>query len=158
MPEKSSRGATSFRRWILVTVAVSALSSGCVERKFVINTPNQPGAQVYKNGRLVGTTPVDDSFLYYGDYDFTLVKDGYATTRVREKVDAPWWAYPPFDFFAENLWPGRIKDVRRLDYQLQPLPQVRVDELIGRGEELRSRGRGLPAPQAPRFPELEPGR
>jgi len=122
--------------------------SGCVERRFVIET-NQPGALVYQNGRPLGATPVDGHFDYYGVYRFTIVKDGYQTKQVDQRIAAPWFAYPPLDFFVENLYPGYIRDIRRFQYDLDPLPQPQINELIIEGEELRSRGQALPEPSVP---------
>lgn len=141
--------------WVVCCLALAVLATGCVERKFVI-TSDQPGAVVYRDGKLIGTTPLDYHFDYYGTYQFTLVKDGYARTHVMEEVDAPWYAYPPIDFVVENLYPGTVQDIRRLDYQLQPLQQARVDQLIANGEALRAKGNILPPPDPPRFPEYAP--
>src|SRR5438045_3581884 len=69
---------------------LAVLVSGCVERRYVV-TSDPPGALVYKNGQPIGTTPVDDTFVYYGKYHFTLVKDGYETLQVDENFSAPWY-------------------------------------------------------------------
>ena len=83
--------------------------SGCVTRKFTVDSFPQ-GATVYRDGNPLGITPVDDSFVYHGKYKFTLVKEGYETLTVDEPVHAPWYAYPPLDFFVENVWPFEIRD------------------------------------------------
>lgn len=134
--------------WLLLA---AGMTSGCVERRYVI-TSDPPGALVYRNGKPIGTTPVDDYFVYYGKYHFTLVKDGYETLQVEENFDSPWYEYPPLDLFAENFWPFKVRDVRRPSYQLQPLRQVRHDEVLNRANELRARGQTLTpfAPVPPR--------
>ncbi|HEY1379097.1 MAG TPA: PEGA domain-containing protein [Gemmataceae bacterium] len=123
---------------------------GCVERRYVIES-DPPGALVLVNGQPLGTTPVDGYFVYYGAYNFTLIKDGYQTKQVTQKITAPWFQVPGVDFVSENLYPGRIDDVRRFRYCLEPLVQVRTDELLQQAELLRSRGRavngGEPIPQ-----------
>src|SRR5262249_15529581 len=101
-----------------LALLAASLSTGCVERRYVINS-DPPGALVYRDGRPIGTTPVDDAFIYYGKYHFTLVKDGYETLHVEEDFASPWYEYPPLDFFAENVWPWKIRDVRRPNYHLQ---------------------------------------
>lgn len=121
---------------------LTAAASGCVERRFVV-TSDPPGALVYRNGQAIGTTPVDDSFVYYGNYHFTLVKEGYETLQVDEKVRAPWYEYPPLDFFSENIWPFKIRDIQRPHYQMQPLQNVRHDDVLRQGSALRSRGQAL---------------
>lgn len=139
----------------LVFACMATLVCGCVERRFVVQT-EPPGAQVFLNGEPLGATPVDYSYTYYGTYHFTLVKDGYETTHIEQRVAPPWWAYPPFDFIVEHLYPGEIEDVRRFQYSMQPMPQPNVADLIQQGEDLRARGRTLPPPTPPRYPELNP--
>src|SRR4029079_18007215 len=57
----------------LLGVAVcAALLTGCVDRKYIITT-NPPGAVVYVNNVQLGASPVDNHFVYYGDYEFLLV-------------------------------------------------------------------------------------
>src|SRR5258707_785273 len=116
-----------------------ALNVGCVERRFVI-TSDPPGALVYRNGVPLGTTPVDDSFVYYGTYEFTLVRDGYETLVVRQKIDTPWYEFPGVDFLSENLWPFEVSDVRRLHFTLQPASKDRADEVLQQAIRRRTEG------------------
>jgi hypothetical protein len=123
-------------------VALS-LFTGCVERRFVIES-DPPGALVLLNGQPLGATPVDGHFLYYGKYQFTLIKDGYETLQVEECFRPPWYEYFPLDFVSETLYPGNIEDVRRPKvYQLSPRLQPRTDALFGQAEQLRTKGRTL---------------
>jgi hypothetical protein len=132
-----------------VTLLVVCLAvSGCVERRFVIEA-NVPNAQVTINDQPIGAVPAHTPFEYYGYYTITLSHPGYETLRQRVHVVAPWYAYPPFDFLAEVLWPFPIRDVRRYYFELQPAVQPRLDELIGRAESLRQRGHNLPLPARP---------
>ncbi len=138
----------------LVILAVStALLGGCVERRYVI-TSDPPGAVVYRNGQPLGATPVDDHFVYYGKYNFTLVKEGYETLHVEQDIPAPWYQVYPLDFVSENLFPWPITDVRRFHYRLEPRKQVQTDELLRDAAALRDRGRsvGSPVPLPPRPP------
>jgi hypothetical protein len=123
----------------------AALLTGCVDRRYVI-TSDPPGAVVYVNNQQIGATPVDNHFLYYGDYEFLLVKEGYQTKRVVQNIPAPWYEYFPIDFFSENVWPCREIDVRRFHYQLEPLPAVRTDVLIDEAQNLRKRGLAITPP------------
>jgi hypothetical protein len=116
--------------------------AGCVERRYVIET-DPPGALVLVNGQPLGTTPVDGYFTYYGNYTFTLIKDGYQTKQVCQTIASPWFEVPPIDFASENLYPGKLEDIRRFRYSMEPLIQVRTDELLQRAEELRNRGRAI---------------
>jgi hypothetical protein len=132
----------------LFAMLVAALSAGCVERRFRVES-NPPGAYVYVNNNPVGATPVDVPFLYYGDYDITIVKEGFQTQRVQQPVSTPWYQYPIVDFFSESLWPGQITDNRTFLYELEPVVQPSLDLLKAEGEELRGRAAQLPAPRYP---------
>src|SRR5438046_8549070 len=83
---------------------------GCVERRYVIES-DPPGALVLVNGQPIGTTPVDGYFVYYGNYNFTLIKDGFQTKQVSQRIASPWYEYTPLDFISENLYPGKLEDV-----------------------------------------------
>jgi hypothetical protein len=133
----------------VVGVLLTAVAmTGCVERRFVIeSTP--PGAQVLRDGRPIGFTPCDDFFVYYGTYHFTLVKDGYETLNVFPEIKAPWYEYPPLDFIVENLLPFKIRDVRRLHFQMEPKQAVRTDEVLDRATGLREQGKTIGEPKAP---------
>jgi hypothetical protein len=127
---------------------VAGLSAGCVERRFVVYS-DPPGALVYVNNQYVGATPVDYWWVYYGKYQFTLVKDGYETLKVIQDIPAPWYEYPGPDFISE-VQPFKIRDVRSFCYTLQPLQQVQPNDLLHRAIELRTRGQGIGTPPEPR--------
>jgi hypothetical protein len=123
--------------------------TGCVERRFVVTT-DPPGALVLRNTAPIGFAPADDHFTYYGNYHFTLIKDGYETQQVDQRIPAPWYEYPPFDFFTENFLPWHIIDVRRFHYQMQPRQVPQADEMLNRAQELRDRGHIVtPPPETP---------
>jgi len=138
-------------------VGCAGFLAGCVERRFVV-TSDPPGAVVLESGRPIGAAPADDHFVYYGNYHFTLIKDGFETLQVDQKIPAPWFEYPPLDFFSENLVPWHIEDVHRFHYQLKPLAMTDTGELLRQSEQLRLRGRSLaPAATAATQPaEAEP--
>lgn len=133
----------------LAFLVVVALAGGCVERQFFIDS-NPPAAQVFRNGELIGTTPCEVSFVYYGEYEFTLVKDGYETLVVREKIRTPWYEVPPLDFFTENVWPFKVRDSRRLNFTMQPRRATSTADVLMRAEQLRGQGRAIgDVPAAP---------
>ena len=139
------------------TVAVLALvaTSGCVDRRFVIES-NVPNAQVYVDNQSIGAAPAHARFEYYGDYTITLVHPGYETLTRRVHVGAPWYAYPPFDFFAEVLWPLHIRDRRYHYFELYESTKTRTDDLLNAADALRQRGYNLPDPERPALPRLQP--
>ena len=100
-----------------VVVLAGLAAAGCVDRKFVVES-NVPNAQVYVDDQPIGAAPAYTPFEYYGYYKVTLVHPGYETSVNRVHVIAPWYAYPPFDFFAEVLWPFHIRDTRRYYFEL----------------------------------------
>jgi hypothetical protein len=117
----------------------AGLLMGCVERKYVI-TSDPPGAIVFRNDQFLGATPVDDHFVYYGKYHYTLIKDGYETLQVDQPIPAPWYEWIGIDFLSENLWPFTVQDVHRFNYQMQPAQLPRVDEVMQGADALRERG------------------
>src|SRR5438105_15783455 len=105
--------------WFLALTACAAGFTGCVERRYIIYT-DPPGAMVLRNGQTLGATPVDDHFVYYGKYKFTIFADGYETLQVDQDIASPWYEYPGIDFFSENLIPWTIRHRRVFQYHLQP--------------------------------------
>lgn len=146
----------------MLGVALCAgVASGCIERRFVVNS-EPSGAAVLRNNVPIGAAPADDHFLYYGKYKFTLVKDGYETLNVEQDVPQPWYEYPPLDFIVETLLPWKIRDTRRFTYQMQPAVLPRSDELLGQADVLRAQGKTLQSkkppvqPAAPAAPAAPP--
>jgi hypothetical protein len=140
-----------------VTVAICAAGlAGCVERRYVITT-DPPGAVVLRNGQPLGPTPVDDHFVYYGNYNYTIIKEGFETLQVEQRIPSPWYEYPPLDFISENLVPWPIIDVRRFHFKLEPRRIVNTDQLLKDAQNLRNRGISVGggsavAPQVPVVP------
>ncbi len=135
---------------------VAACAVGCVDQRYVIDSEPR-GAMVYRNGAPIGPTPVDDQFVYYGNYHFTLVKDGYETLQVDQDIPAPWYEYPPLDFVNEVLNPFRLHDVHRFCFAMRKAEPPNKEELIQRGEQLRERGQSLvPQQEAPPAPPPVP--
>ena len=117
-----------------------AAVSGCVERRFVV-TSEPFGAIVYNEREApIGASPADQEFTWYGTYQFKLVKDGYQTKVAQENIKAPWYEWPVFDFFSENIVPWTIRDIRRLHYKLDPLESTSPEQVRDNGEVLRQRG------------------
>jgi hypothetical protein len=123
---------------LIVMAGVAALAiAGCVERKLTINTEPQ-GAIIALNDQQVGTSPVTVSFNWYGNYRVRASKDGYETLETSQKLKAPLHDYPPLDFFAELIYPGRIVDSYEWTFDLSPKRYPTREELIQQAEALRS--------------------
>lgn len=126
-------------RWA-VAIAVVLTLSGCVSRRMMVYS-DPPGALVLLEGKEVGTTPVGIDFTYYGTRELTLVKDGYETLTVQQKVPPPWYQMPVIEFFADNFTPGHVTDRQEFRYAMQPQRIVPNSELQRRAEMLRGEAR-----------------
>jgi hypothetical protein len=135
---------------LFLTLGLIATASGCVQRTMRVES-DPPGALVYMNSQEIGRTPLQRDFTWYGNYDVEVRRDGYQTLKTNTWVVAPWWQWPPFDLFAE-LWPGRLRDVRKIQYTLEPIPPepAPVAEILSRAEKMRGQleGSRLPPPPA----------
>lgn len=139
----------------LAALLAAFFASGCVDRRFVIES-NVPNAQVFVDNKPIGAAPAYSSFEYYGYYTVSLVHPGYETLTQRVHVVAPWYGYPPFDFLTEVLWPFHIRDTRRYHFDLQEATKTRVEDLLNNAEALRQRGWNLPQPERPAAPKPQP--
>ncbi len=128
-------------RVLLLRTAVLALAvlacTGCVRRRLTVRS-NPPGAIVYVDNQHIGETPCSVDFIYYGTREIRLVKPGFETLTVNQPIPTPWYQYPGIDFISENLVPMRIRDNRNVAFNLAPQRVVPVEEIIGRGEQLRA--------------------
>jgi hypothetical protein len=142
------------RVWLIAAGLALLAGSGCggVNRRFVIES-NVPNAQVYINNRSVGAAPAHAPFEYYGYYNIELVHPDYQRETRRVHVRAPWYAYPPFDFIVEVMWPFHVNDIRRFSFDLNPLVKTDPAALINNAEELRTRGWNLPPAEDPAPPK-----
>lgn len=125
-------------RFMLCAFLIASVlaASGCVRRTMTIDS--QPdGAIVWLNDREVGRTPLDVDFLFYGDYDVRLVKEGYEPKLMSGVVRAPLWDTIPLDFFAEVV-PINLHSRRELSYELDQREDD-PDELKQRALEFRAR-------------------
>lgn len=132
----------------LAAALAGVLCAGCVLREFEIAS-RPPGAKVTFDGRLLDQrTPVRMPFTWYGHHEIVLEKEGYHRERLLVLVKPPWYEQFPIDFFAENLWPGWVNDVRTYPFVLEkvvPMKTVADDEkaamksgLIERAERFRA--------------------
>lgn len=116
---------------------IVCLGSGCVHRRMMINS-NPVGALVYVDGKEAGFTPTAVSFDYYGTREIKLVKDGYKTLTVLQKVPPPWYQLPGIEFLADNFTPGKVTDRQSFQYQMQRQQVPSGNELKERSKAFRS--------------------
>lgn len=123
--------------WLTATIVAVGLGSGCVSRRMMVYS-DPPGALVVLEGREIGYTPCAVDFLYYGTRELTLIKDGYETKQVLQKVPAPWYQWPVIEFFADNFAFHTITDRQAFHYQLEPRRVMLNEDILNRAEQLRS--------------------
>ena len=99
---------------------------------------NPPGAMVLVDGKEVGYTPMTMDFTYYGTREIQLVKAGYETQTVMQKIPTPWYQRVPLDFVSDNLLPFKVTNRHDFTYVLQPQRFVPNEELLDRAWQLRS--------------------
>lgn len=121
---------------LLLAVSISSICVGCVRRRLTVRT-NPPGASVYVDKQLIGTTPASSAFTFYGTREIEVVADGFRTEKVLRKISPPWYQLPPLDFFAETLWPWEVRDERIIDVTLVPEEPLAPDVLLARADNLR---------------------
>lgn len=124
--------------WLIVLLScLLAPLGGCVRRTLTINS-NPPGALVYLNGQDVGRTPMTRDFVWYGNYDLVLRKEGYLTLKTHANVFPPFWQWVPLDLFTEVL---PLHDNQRFSFEMRPQSDRPVDSesLFARAMQLRNR-------------------
>ena len=99
-----------------------------------------PGALVYLNDQEVGRTPLKRDFMWYGDYDVQVRKEGYETLKTHKRVFAPWYEWVPIDLVAE-IMPFTATDNHDLFFTLKPQAEEAAapGPLVQRAEELKDR-------------------
>ena len=121
---------------MLLLLVLLTVASGCIRRRLMVRS-NPPGASVYVDKQLIGTTPTASSFTYYGTREIEVVADGYRTEKVLRTISPPWYQIPPFDFFSETLWPWEVRDERIVDITLLPEQPLTSETLLARADNLR---------------------
>jgi PEGA domain len=107
-----------------------------VRRRLTVRT-NPPGAVVYVDDQEIGVTPCSASFVYYGTRKITVMKDGYKTETLFQKLNPPWYEIPPLDFISENLVSREVRDERIVDVQLAAAEVIPQQKLLDRAQALR---------------------
>ena len=126
----------------LLLILVLGLGCDCIDRRFVFES-DPPGSIVYVNGNLIGPSPGDMPFTYYGTYRFVYQRDGYETLTVDEKINPPWYEFFPLEFITENLLPFTVRDIRYIQHPLGPIVIVPPEEILRRADEMRAKGQSI---------------
>jgi len=130
-------GMVAHRRLLTASLIIALCAAGgCVRRTMTVDS-DPPGAIVWLNDREVGRTPLDVDFLFYGEYDVRLVREGHEPKLTSGMVRPPLWDNIPIDFFVE-LVPFKLHSRTSLFYQLETRDDD-PDKLLGRARELRTR-------------------
>ncbi len=137
----------------ILLLSIFILLTGCVEQTMTIKT-DPPGALVYLNDLEVGRTPLTRDFMWYGNYEVEVRKDGYQTLKTHQWVVAPKYLWVPFDLVME-LQPTTVTDHHDLFFKLEPETAAALDPgpVISRAEELKG---DLESSQFTRKPSTQP--
>jgi PEGA domain len=133
--------------WVLALTLVTGMMSGCVDRRFVIESDPQ-NAIVTLNNKVIGATPADVQFTYYGTYRIVFDHDGFQRLVVDECVSMPWYEYFPLEFIVENVLPFTIRDIHYIRKPLEPMILISPDQTFKRAQELREKGKAIYVPEA----------
>ena len=139
----------------LAAAVVALFCSGCVQRRMTIRS-NPPGAYVYVDNYPIGVTPVSTDFVYYGKRQFRLVRDGYETLTVEQKVPTPWYEWFGLDFVSENLVPYNIRDEQNFNFQMVPQQIPPNPQLLANAQQLRSSAQAQRYVAPMELPQLPP--
>ncbi|MHC5110592.1 MAG: PEGA domain-containing protein [Planctomycetota bacterium] len=120
----------------LSAIVVAGGLAGCVRRTLTITT-TPSNALVFLNDQEIGKSEVSTDFLWYGDYDVVIRKEGYTTLKTNWLIEEPWYQVVPIDFFFEVLWPVTIHDVHTKHFALTEAATPTSDELIERANAVR---------------------
>ncbi|MCH7808458.1 MAG: PEGA domain-containing protein [Planctomycetes bacterium] len=121
---------------VFVVVLIGAVTPGCVRRTVRITT-EPPNARVFLNDQEIGRSEVSKDFLWYGDYDVIIRKEGFKTLKTHWDLKRPWYQHVPIDFFAEVLTPMWFHDVHIRHFVLEEQEIPTPEELIERANQTR---------------------
>lgn len=151
--------------WV-ASLATSFVFVGCVERVLVVES-HPPGARVFVDGTDRGATPVRVPYVHEGRFRVRLEMEGYDAVADEIVTRTGPDAVPGIDFFAENVWPGRIRRTTVRRYDLPPLKpssytEAEIEALLRRADGFRDRTQrevrepGTPSPSRPPSPTPAP--
>ena len=116
------------------------LACACVERRLFVRT-DPPGAKIRVNGADAGVSPTSWRFDHYGTVLVEADLSGYEAEELTLRLRAPWYQRPGIDFFADVVYPGRIRDEHEVVLKLRPLPRLTAEEIERELKGLTERAR-----------------
>lgn len=136
--DSNPKRGSGVRYWVgLLLVVVCVFQVGCIHRRVTLQS-DPPGALVLIDGEERGYTPYSMDFTYYGTREIQLVKPGFETLTVMQKIRKPWYQVFPIELFSDNLWPCQTTDRNSYFYRMQRHRIVPDDELLNRANGLRT--------------------
>lgn len=128
---------------LLLAVAAASSLGGCVERLISVKT-EPPGATVYLDDQVVGKTPCDVTYAWYGTRRLVVEKWHYQSVNQMIDLNVPWWQIFPLDFLTDIVIPIKICDRVEVSYVLEKAPVNReeFDDVRKRAAELREKASG----------------
>lgn len=106
------------RGLLVAALLAAALLPGCVSRKLFLRS-EPAGAEVWLDGRRVGTTPYEEELPGWGTRSLELRLEGRETLRTELALPAPWYEWWPLDLLAA-VWPWTLEAHRGFDFALAP--------------------------------------
>lgn len=112
--ERRGRGA----RAALLLALAAGVFPACRSRRILVVESDPPGATVRLDEEIIGRTPLEHDFDFYGHRRLSLYLPGYRTWSQRVHLATPWHATFPIDIFTQVLPPLGIDHRVRFDVAL----------------------------------------
>lgn len=133
--------AHALRSPVLLALPALLLAACSTQRTLTI-TSDPPGATVWVDGVERGKTPVSLPFVYYGDAEVRLEKEGYESVATVLEVPTQIDGYPFVDLPFELTVRRRCFSWNATLARLGPDPsEPEIQDLIGRADAFRERTR-----------------
>lgn len=120
-------------------------SAGCVDRVLQVRS-DPPDATVTLDDQVVGKTPLDLHYTWYGKRYLSVELQGYTQVRELIALNPPWWQYFPLDFITDILVPFTIEDRSDFTYRLEKadVSDEELRQVKKRAAELREKSENPP--------------
>ncbi len=159
-------GARILRSLLLAAIALPLTACGGTRILKVDSSPQ--GALVRLDEDVIGRTPLEFNFEYYGRRRLSLYLPGYRTYSDKLHLEAPWHATFPIDIFTEVLLPLQLGYEKAVTISLEPddgkIVYETLDSFVERAEEIRGNlaippagdTKPIPGPDSEPQPDAEP--